>query len=305
MAKIIYIAGYGRSGSTILDTLLGNHPLIFGSGELAHFFAEWLRDASCSCGEKLSDCLFWQEVMDHLWATLPNLELVAAKQVTRRIESSLRRLSIDSDAHNEFYCSLWKAMTAAISQVSGKKIIVDSSKSGRRCARRIQTLSRLCGLDVSVIHLVRDPRAVMWSTLRGSNRKLEADQPAALSGGAYRALISWGMANASVHLTKATIPQLKLIRLKYEDVMGNPVKELHKLGIFLDMNLEPVINSITEHCPLDPGHGARGNRARRQGPIWLELDEEWKEALPNYARRLALLSWPLAHRYGYDVFSIV
>ena len=35
---VLYIAGYGRSGSTVLDMLLGTHPRIIGGGELTHLF---------------------------------------------------------------------------------------------------------------------------------------------------------------------------------------------------------------------------------------------------------------------------
>ena len=36
--QIIYIMGYGRSGSTLLDIILGNHPEIQSLGEVALFY---------------------------------------------------------------------------------------------------------------------------------------------------------------------------------------------------------------------------------------------------------------------------
>lgn len=48
MTEVFYIAGYGRSGSTVLDMLLGMHPAILGMGELTHVFEYWLGDETCS-----------------------------------------------------------------------------------------------------------------------------------------------------------------------------------------------------------------------------------------------------------------
>ncbi|MDH7486879.1 MAG: sulfotransferase [Anaerolineae bacterium] len=306
MAEVLYIAGYGRSGSTVLDVLLGNHPAMFGAGELTNFFEEWLRGGLCSCGNLYPECVFWQEVMNHLHSVIPGMNPSVAAQVTRRLESTLtwkRSLTGSNVSDRQFYGQLWGAMIAAIAQVSGKSIIVDSSKSTRASARRALCLTRLCGLDVKAIHLVRDPRATMWSLLRGSNVKLERGQPAALRGGVARALIGWGITNLSVHLQEIIHPQLKVYRLRYEDLVSDPVQELHKLGAFLDMDLGPVEELIVNGCALHPGHGVAGNRVRRQGPVRLKPDEAWKTLLPAYARKLAWLTWPLAYRYGYDVLQ--
>lgn len=50
MSDIVYIAGTGRSGSTLLDMLLSSHPLAFGAGELSAVFVEWAEGGLCTCG---------------------------------------------------------------------------------------------------------------------------------------------------------------------------------------------------------------------------------------------------------------
>ena len=37
LEKIIYVAGYGRSGSTLLDMMLASHPAVFGAGEMSTY----------------------------------------------------------------------------------------------------------------------------------------------------------------------------------------------------------------------------------------------------------------------------
>lgn len=63
MKKIIYIAGLGHSGSTILDMALGSHPNIIGLGEIYAVFnsknyKNLFEKSTCSCGEKGKDCSF-------------------------------------------------------------------------------------------------------------------------------------------------------------------------------------------------------------------------------------------------------
>ena len=132
-------------------------------------FKEWLQDGSCSCGNHYRECTFWREVWCELSGTFPDLDFSTIHRTSRCIEAvSGYLLSTNGVAEREFYAEVWRTIIEAISRVSGRYVIVDSSKTTRGCARRVQVLSELCGFRVKVIHLVRDPRAVMWSVLRGS-----------------------------------------------------------------------------------------------------------------------------------------
>lgn len=219
--------------------------------------------------------------------------------MTRRIEAmgGSRARQADRDLYRE----LWRTLIEAIRLESGKQVIVDSSKSSRASTNRILSLAGLAGFDMHVIHLVRDPRALMWSALRGSNRLMEAGKQGTLRGGIFRMLVGWSLANLSVHMSRRANPSIKVIRIRYEDLVSQPVEELKRLGEFLGLDFSTTIDSLVHQRPLDPGHGVKGNRMRRQGPVHIRGDEEWKTALPRHARVLAMLSWPLARLYGYDV----
>ena len=58
--KLIYIAGYGRSGSTILDIILNNSGKIGGFGEITQFLSDY-KDYKCSCGATFMNCEFWKD----------------------------------------------------------------------------------------------------------------------------------------------------------------------------------------------------------------------------------------------------
>ena len=64
MSKVLYIAGYGRSGSTILDIILDSHPDITAVGELTFLLDDAaIPSRHCSCGAAYAECGFWSRVV--------------------------------------------------------------------------------------------------------------------------------------------------------------------------------------------------------------------------------------------------
>src|SRR5215471_2861256 len=60
---VIYIAGSGRSGSTMLERVLGEMPGFVNVGELIDLFRHVERHGErCGCGEPFADCPFWASV---------------------------------------------------------------------------------------------------------------------------------------------------------------------------------------------------------------------------------------------------
>lgn len=56
---VIYIAGYGRSGSSALSRALSQESGLLSAGELGRF-SSYLRDGGlCACGELVSNCPVW------------------------------------------------------------------------------------------------------------------------------------------------------------------------------------------------------------------------------------------------------
>jgi hypothetical protein len=75
MKQVIFIAGCGHSGSTVLGLMLGNHPLFVGVGEVYNLFnpklkeQNWLersKEVMCSCGRLGGECEFWGPSLERL-----------------------------------------------------------------------------------------------------------------------------------------------------------------------------------------------------------------------------------------------
>jgi hypothetical protein len=294
MNGLVYIAGYGRSGSTILDTVLGNHPSFVGAGELTHAFSVMEADSFCSCGSRAIECPLWGRVKERMIREIPGIDFRALNKVTREEEDIL-----GPRGRSRIYQRAWGALVNIILEVSGAQFVVDSSKSTWKVARRIGLLKQ-GGIEIRLIHLVRNPAAVMWSIQRGSNRLLEQGENPKLRGGMVRGLASWVASNLLFERYKKRVGA-PFMRIRYEDMVSRPAFEMKRIGKWLDVDMGAIVRKISNHESFSPGHGISGNRMRRQGEIRIDMDRQWTKAMPLHGRLLALLGYPLAKRYGYTL----
>jgi hypothetical protein len=59
---VVLIGGYGRSGSTLLERMLGQIPGYFSAGELCHIWERGLIEKQlCGCGMPLPECDLWRD----------------------------------------------------------------------------------------------------------------------------------------------------------------------------------------------------------------------------------------------------
>jgi hypothetical protein len=64
--KVLYIAGSGRSGSTILDNILGQVEGGFSVGELRYVWDRGIiQNRICGCGAPFRGCNLWKRVFDN------------------------------------------------------------------------------------------------------------------------------------------------------------------------------------------------------------------------------------------------
>jgi len=71
---IVFVGGWGRSGSTLLTRMLAEVDNFVAIGEVRDVFLRGIiEDRVCGCGERFSACDFWQSVGDDAyggWNTL-------------------------------------------------------------------------------------------------------------------------------------------------------------------------------------------------------------------------------------------
>lgn len=300
--RLGYIAGYGRSGSTLLDILLGQHPMLLGVGELANLSKRvWVNNEYCSCGARVRDCAFWGEVVHRFTGRLGAEALGTYARLQRRYESlavfgrfgRLGRETAFADyrAHTE-------ALLAILTEVSGKPVVIDSTKLPGRAL----SLAAMPGIDMRLIHLVRDGRGVAWSMHKAYAKDERSGIERPLSRRSVpRTAIRWAMVNLAAERVARRLGRARAAFIRYEDLVTAPAAELRKVGRLLAVDLEPIIDRLAAGAPFEAGHTVAGSRMRMAGTVRLRFDEEWMRRMPAAQQRTfqALGGW-LQRRYGYS-----
>jgi hypothetical protein len=302
MTKVLYIAGYGRCGSTVLATVLGNHPQMVSVGEVSYLYEDWTNPLRpCSCEAVYTECEFWQ-------GALPAGSSEAGTgRMVRAVEraSFLPRLllgRVSEKAREEYRVSQEQVFGHALAR-SGAAIVVDSSKSARLTVGRSVALQRLAGNDVYFLHLVRDGWATIESkVVTGSNWALEgyAREPRLPT---LRAVVGWVWSNCCASMMRRAFGRERYLLLRYEDFLSDSAASLRKIGELLDVDTGVLIERVGRGEAFDVGHVVGGNRVRFQKAVTLRRQEE-KSKQPRLTRRQRLLfsllgGW-LNRRYGYS-----
>ena len=304
--RLLLIGGIGRSGSTLLDRMLGQLGGICSVGELVHLWQRGLAENNrCGCGARFGDCPFWRRVGEEAfggWDTVDVAEVLALKQSVDRNRflplMCLPGLWPPYRARLRRYLALLDRLYRAVAAVAGPAVIVDASKH----VSHAFLLRRVPGLDLRVVHLVRDSRGVALSWTRLLRRPEVVDGQAMMATTPPVVLsVRWLSHNTLFHLLgRLGVPTL-LVR--YESLVGRPAAELARVLAHVD---QPAAGDRLGFIgdgwvQLGTGHALAGNPMRFQrGRVPLRLDEEWRHKLSRAQRLVTVGStWPLLLRYGY------
>ena len=295
---VVYIAGYGRSGSTLLDLLLGKLDGWFSMGEFRHFWHAVRDGYQCGCGLEVTACPVWSSVLGS--STIGNIaDVIADRRDVLRLRRvpglvNPRLLGRHRATRDRVADSAARAYEATAA-VTGARVLVDSSKDPIYGL----LLSREPGIRLHVVHLVRDSRAVAWSWQRKRRRPEIVTHDAYLPvHSALHTGLEWDLRNALVHLSRRGAAGYT--RLTYEALVEDPAAAL-------DVITRAVVGIGAAELSDGEGVGAvnhtvGGNPMRFEtGDVTVRPDDEWKVSLGRRDRMLVTaLTWPLLHAYGYS-----
>ena len=225
--RILYVGGWGRSGSTLLDLMLGQAPGVFSAGEIREIWQSGLvENRPCGCERPFRDCPFWQAVGDAGfggWDRIPLSEILRLRYSLDRPWSfpalPLGRLVDPIGARIQAYTETLRRLYEAIAEVSGASVIVDSSNLPSHAF----LLRSMPSIDLRMIHLVRDSRAVAFSW-RKQVEKRRSDAPSAYlpQYDPGSSSVRWMLYNG---LTQAFRPlHVPYAFVRYEDLVRTPLR---------------------------------------------------------------------------------
>jgi hypothetical protein len=301
--SVLFIGGLGRSGSTLVDRVLGQTPGVCSVGELVFLWERGvLANERCGCGEPFDGCPFWKEVGARAFGGWEQVDAEAMRSSQRRVDRTRYvPLLLAPWAPRSFrramvaYAGTLGRLYEAIAEVSGARTIVDSSKHPSTAA----LVRRTPGVRSRIVHLVRDPRGIAWSWAKvverpdvthGARTTMARIGPARVAG-------RWHVSNALLAVIRS-----RGALLRYEDFVSRPVAETRHLLSAAGADATELPQFIDDHVvQLEADHTVAGNPLRfATGSLEIRVDEEWRRAMP--ARRQAWLGvltfpWSVVYRY--------
>ncbi|MGI8523661.1 MAG: sulfotransferase [Nocardioides sp.] len=295
----------GRSGSTLLERMLGAVPGAVNAGELNAIFSRVAtQDQRCGCGELFSACPFWTAVGERAfggWSSVTaRMSQLQPRVIRQRHVPSLATGVAGAAYLRELdeYLDCYRRLYDAVSAVSGADVVVDASKS----TAQLFALRRIGGLDLRVLNLVRDSRGVANSWNKSGISKPQSKDGDLL--GTYpphQLAVLWALLQLECSVLAAASPHAA--RVRYEDLVARPRPTLEQA--LSSVGLAPAADALAhigEHSVvLEPSHGVAGSRTRfTTGRIDLQLDDAWRASLPAGARRVVTaVTLPQLLGYGY------
>lgn len=298
--SVIYVAGSGRNGSTLLGLQLERCPDIFFAGELTHIWQRgFLNNELCGCGQPFRECSFWSEVTATAFGQSLARDLPQILQFRNRLSRFSNIPWMVAGSTNVFprsqavaYAQAYVQLVQAISEVSGCRLVVDSSKYPTDLA----VLSGFSEIDLRVIHLVRNCHAVVHSWRRTKLRtEIHWTQQAMPRYGTVQTALGWKLFNRAI--TKVLTDRRLISRVvRYEDLVCEFERVMAELLMWLGCS------SLDLSVPFKgKQHSVSGNPCRFQfDPQNIRIDDEWT-AKQRWIDRLMvrLLCAGEQRRFGY------
>ncbi|MFM6829010.1 MAG: sulfotransferase [Novosphingobium sp.] len=272
--RIVYISGSGRSGSTMLERLLHAGGIGCALGEFHCLWRLHRSEQTCACGMPAAEDPFWTRVLARSGLTDAELaELGRLEQTIVRTgyiaQHGFNLVELGRQDDVRRFLELQFRLFAAIAALSGREVLVDSSKAGPRA------WILACHPDVRFLHLWRDPADVIasWRS-RKFDRGLGSEMQR-LS--IMRATLDWLKVE---WLMRRLARQTRVTSLDYRSICLDPQKELGRA--LADVGL-PLIDDaawLASHqmVPVSEYHSLNGNPDRfDRAPISVRLREtDWK-----------------------------
>ena len=249
--KVLLIAGFPNSGTTVAAIILGQHPAAFATGELTDFpeMRQFADHNICSCGRKVVECDFWLGVRD-AYAHGP------------RGDARLAEL---------------------IASHAGASLVIDVAHR----IDRVEDLVANDALDLKVIHIARQRTAVLNSRLRRLYRRgiVGTFRPSRVTkvfklGRRHEAFLR------QMDQIMGRLGQRGL-EVDYDQLCQDPRTWMARIGSFVDLDYSVTTERIVSGLPLArTTHLLRGGWLRRADTIVIKHDAAYLNELSPVDRWL-------------------
>ena len=277
---VIYIISDRRSGSTLLENILSKSDETVSVGELAMLKGHIIKHGpgeiwnwNCSCGKAVLECEFWSRALKNIYNKNFETKIFWPYKSVKILLSSImpgafkkRLLQFVHTKKNKQTIATLNEIYKSITNISGKKFIVDSSKDPMQAL----AVNECENVDAKFIWLSRDLRAITFSKLKRwkVNKRSNKKPLETLTDSFYYKKICAAALKC--------INQNNFIKINYEALAANPQKELNKIcAVFglKDYAAPKFMELLDEHTIA----GTPGRFERKK----IAADNSWKDYFKN------------------------
>ena len=255
--------GAGRSGTTALATFLGNSSEILNLGEMHQYFEHIVDEKECSCGDQLQKCEFWDNKISNNLIQSSTKNRILSEKFESHSSIVKHILQLFSKKEIEEYIEIHQQLLNTIQLDSEKTTLLDSSKY----IGRVLALDKLENIDLKVIYVVRDVRGVINSFSKNVQT----------SKSPLSTIVYYLVVNSVSEFVAKILLRKKVVKIRYEDLVNNPMQVFSRLETFLKLDLTDVKNKILDKQPFSLGHIVGGNRLKKNKEIYFRKDIIWKD----------------------------
>jgi hypothetical protein len=306
--QVVYLIGTTRCGSTLLGSLLDQVPGVVHVGELSRIWEEGLiQNHRCGCGTPLRECAFWSGVLDRAFGGRDRVDsqrMIDAMMHSARTRHAVRlatargREQLRSSTAE--YAGTMARLYAAIAEQAGARVVLDSSKTPLLA----WVMSGRPDIDLRVLHVTRDPRAVAYSWQRkkfdpAKGEDMHREGPVKTS----LAWLAWNGLAASIWERSGSPDYL---HIRYEDLTAEPHPVLDRILEWIGAPTRAeVLVGADRRFTTRSAHTVAGNPMRfDRGPVRIAADTEWQDGASRWDQLLvAGLTWPLLGKYHYPLLA--
>lgn len=251
----VYIASLPRSGTTLLGIMLNQHSQCMCIGESYYWSKFNPGESQCSCGSY--NCWLLKDIYFEIY---DDNSVTSFCNTCKNLDSYLFQNRENITGEMEFAqaeIGLSRLM-GVYRKLTGCRIIVDTSTN-------VLMGESLLQYGYKIILLARDPRGILYS-FKKADVRYKRNQ----SLSSYRKAFAL-FGESAVNLLDSS----NVLLVRYEDLCNNPVDELKRICLFLDIAYEKKMFDLInlEH------HLIMGNRIRNLRLLHLAEDTGWKNGL--------------------------
>ncbi|MFH0923887.1 MAG: sulfotransferase domain-containing protein [Candidatus Falkowbacteria bacterium] len=270
MKTNIYLAGLPRGGTTLVSSILGQHPMIEQMGESMYSGVIEPNNVICSCGE--NPCAIWIKIYNEISKNPEIYEINRAYGAIDRLREPDKiphkftiQCSKDNVCHAELSrliiraCNGLDLLVRIFKKVMGDFLFVDNTKE-------IMFSEELIKRDNwKVLLITRDPRGMAWSSRKSGIRKN-------VSRSVFSKIpVYLDFVKRAVELKKNS----NVYHLKYEHLCNDAIGSMKEICNFLNITYREEMIKFKKN----KGHTLMGNRMRHDDNEVIKNDLSWKKYL--------------------------